>query len=139
MKRIEALLSQILDVPPPEIKNLAPLKAGMTNKSYRFDCNGEKLILRIPGKGTEKLINRRNEAHTYQVIGKENICDDIKYFDPETGYKISEFLEPIQTCDPQNPHDIAACMEMLWNFHALDIQVPYEFNLWKQSNFTKAS
>lgn len=135
MQHVKTILSQILNVPHSEIKSLAPLKAGMTNNSYRFICKGESLILRIPGKGTEKLIDRKNEAHTYHVINGKNICDNVKYFDPKTGYKISEFLEPVRTCNPQNPHDLTACMEKLESFHALNFQVPYEFNLWRQIEF----
>ena len=38
----------------------------MTNRSFLFDCNSTKHIMRIPGEGTDQLINRREEAQVYQ-------------------------------------------------------------------------
>ena len=31
----------------------------MTNRSFLFTCKGKKYIMRIPGEGTDQLINRR--------------------------------------------------------------------------------
>lgn len=55
----------------------------MTNRSFLFDCNGTKHIMRIPGEGTDQLINRREEAQVYQVIKDKGLCDDIEYINPE--------------------------------------------------------
>lgn len=40
----------------------------MTNRSFLFTCKGKKYIMRIPGEGTDQLINRRQEASVYQTI-----------------------------------------------------------------------
>lgn len=40
----------------------------MTNRSFLFDYQGIKHIMRIPGEGTDQLINRRNEAAVLQTI-----------------------------------------------------------------------
>ena len=53
------------------------LKAGMTNKSFLFrihkesgnkDYAGKDFICRIPGVGTGKLINRKEEEEIYRVV-----------------------------------------------------------------------
>lgn len=49
--------------------------------------------MRIPGEGTDQLINRRQEAAVYQTIAGRRICDEIAYINPENGYKITEYLE----------------------------------------------
>lgn len=64
----------------------------MTNRSFLFTCKNKKYIMRIPGEGTDQLIDRRQEAAVYNVIRPRHICDDIAYIDPNNGYKITEFL-----------------------------------------------
>ena len=41
--------------------------------------------MRIPGEGTDQLINRRQEAAVYQTIAGRRICDEIAYINPENG------------------------------------------------------
>ena len=55
----------------------------MTNRSFLFECGGFKHIMRIPGEGTDQLINRREEAQVYHVIQDKHLCDDIEYINPE--------------------------------------------------------
>ena len=59
------LAAQALGVSREEVSGLSELKKGMTNHSFLFQCKGKKYIMRIPGEGTDKLINRREEAAVY--------------------------------------------------------------------------
>ena len=64
-------LSLIADVFNEEVKNIThikSLKKGMTNRSFLFEINKEKYIMRIPGEGTSQLINRTEEYEVYQKI-----------------------------------------------------------------------
>lgn len=121
--------SSTLNVIPKEIKNISALKKGMTNKSFIFTCNGEKYIFRIPGKGTDQLINRKEEADVYSKISKYRICDDIIYINPENGYKITKFLKNCRTCDANNWDDVKKCITKLRDFHNLKIKVNHTFDL----------
>ena len=51
-------IGEALHVMPEEIVNIVVLKKGMTNRSFLFSCRDKKYIMRIPGEGTEQLINR---------------------------------------------------------------------------------
>ena len=62
------IIAKALKVSPSEIVDITVLKKGMTNRSFLFTCRGKKYIMRIPGEGTDQLINRREEAQVYQVI-----------------------------------------------------------------------
>lgn len=42
----------------------------MTNRSFMFKCRGKRFIMRIPGEGTEMLINRKQEYEVYQVTNR---------------------------------------------------------------------
>ena len=128
-------ICRALKVNAEEITGITVLKKGMTNRSFLFSCKGKKYIMRIPGEGTDRLINRRQEASVYQAIDGKHICDDIAYINPENGYKITEFLEGARVCDPLNTEDVKACMKRLRAFHDLKLKVDHEFNIFEQMEF----
>ena len=113
------VICQALGVKQDEITDITVLKKGMTNRSFLFTTKGKKYIMRIPGEGTEQLIDRREEAAVYQTIDGKKICDDIAYINPENGYKITEFLEGARVCDPDCPGDVEKCMKRLRRFHEI--------------------
>lgn len=124
-----------LETSPEYITGITVLKKGMTNRSFLFTCKGKKYIMRIPGEGTDQLINRRQEASVYHAIADKNICDDIAYINPENGYKITEFLEGARVCDPTDYEDVKKCMSRLRDFHAMKLKVAHEFDIFGQMEF----
>ena len=120
---------------PREITDIEVLKKGMTNRSFLFRCRGRKYIMRIPGEGTDQLIDRNHEADVYAAIAGRGLCDDVEYIDPATGYKITRFLEGVRTCDPEDVSDLTKCMEKLRAFHDMRLQVDHEFDLFRQIEF----
>jgi len=129
------LICKALCAKPEEITDITVLKKGMTNRSFLFTCKDKKYIMRIPGEGTDQLINRRQEAAVYYAIADKNICDDIAYINPENGYKITEFLEDARVCDPTDYEDVKKCMNRLRDFHALKLKVAHEFDIFGQMEF----
>lgn len=130
-----AVISKNLKTSQDKIVDITVLKKGMTNRSFLFTCRGKKYIMRIPGEGTDQLINRREEASVYQTINGRYICDDIIYINPENGYKITEFLDGARVCDPRNVDDLKRCMEKLREFHSLELKVNHEFDIFGQIEF----
>lgn len=129
------LICEVLDTKIDEITDITVLKKGMTNRSFLFSCQGKKYIMRIPGEGTEQLLNRRQEAEVYHSIAGKKICDDIVYINPATGYKITEFLIGARACDPLNYEDVKKCMKRLRAFHELKFKVNHEFDIFGQIEF----
>ncbi len=129
------IISQALQVSRNDINNISILKKGMTNRSFLFTCNSKRYIMRIPGEGTEFLINRKQEAQVYDAISSYDLCDDIYYINPENGYKITNFMENARVCDPLCEDDIAKCMDTLRRFHNLQLCVEHEFDIFKQIDF----
>ncbi len=70
-------ISQILQVSSYEIENITALKRGMTNCSFLFSCRNIKYIIRVPGEGTDQLIDRKQEAQVYQAIADKGLCDNV--------------------------------------------------------------
>lgn len=132
---IITLIADTLHVTQDEIEDITVLKKGMTNRSFQFYCRGKRYIMRIPGEGTDQLINRRQEYNVYKVIQSLHICDDIYYMNPENGYKITAFLENARVCDPLDPVDVRKCMRRLREFHELALKVDHAFNIFGQIEF----
>ena len=129
------IIAKVLKTTSSNIVDISVLKKGMTNRSFLFSCLDKKYIMRIPGEGTDQLINRKEEAQVYQVLDGRHICDDIIYINPENGYKITEFLEDSRVCDANNIEDVKACMKKLKEFHQLELSVDHEFDIFKQIDF----
>lgn len=98
-KRMPCSKSRRLQSNAVEIVNIEVLKKGWTNRSFLFTCKGQKYIMRIPGEGTDYLINRKEEADVYRVLEGKQICDDVVYMNPDNGYKITAYLEGARSCD----------------------------------------
>lgn len=129
------IIVQALDVKISNITDIIVLKKGMTNRSFLFRCGGRKYIMRIPGEGTDKLINRREEAEVYEVLRGRGICDDIAYINAQNGYKITEYLEGARVCNADSEEDIKVCMKKLREFHDQKLIVGHEFDIFKQIEF----
>ncbi len=129
------VICQALGARPDEVTNITVLKKGMTNRSFLFSCKDKKYIMRIPGEGTDQLINRRQEAAVYQNIAGRKICDEIAYINPENGYKITEYLEGARVCDAENEEDLQKCMKKLREFHGQKLKVDHSFDLFGQMEY----
>ena len=97
--KILTQIADILNCKTEELEEIQILKKGRTNRSFMFRCQGKKYIMRIPGEGTEMMIDRKQEYKVYQAIKKLGICDTVRFIDPETGYKLTEFIENARCCD----------------------------------------
>ena len=130
-----SIIQDCFNVEVDEIKNITVLKKGMTNRSFLFECQNQKYIMRIPGEGTDHLINRKEEADVYQALENRQICDDVLYMNPDNGYKITAYLEDATNCDAENWDEVEACMIKLREFHELNLTVDHRFDIFGQIDF----
>lgn len=131
-------ICQIFEVKPSEVTDIAVLKKGMTNRSFLFEIGHDpdkKYIMRIPGEGTDQLINRRQEADVYHAISGKGLCDDPVYINPDNGYKVTLFLNDVRNCDPTREEDLQRCMKLLRKFHKMNLQVNHAFDVFGQMQF----
>lgn len=129
------VICEALGAQQNEVTNITVLKKGMTNRSFLFSCKDKKYIMRIPGEGTDQLINRRQEAAVYQTIAGRRICDEIAYINPENGYKITEYLDGARVCDAEKEEDLQKCMKKLREFHGQKLRVDHSFDLFGQMEY----
>lgn len=118
-----------------DITGITVLKKGMTNRSFSFMCRGRRYIMRIPGEGTDRLIDRAKEAIVYKAVSEKKISDEIVLLDRENGFKISEYIEDARVCDAYNDEDVALCMKRLREFHDMRIVIDGEFDIFRQIDF----
>ena len=133
--RAMALISEVFQVPESQITGIECLKAGMTNRSFLFRIKGKAYICRIPGEGTEKLIDRRAEGESYRAIAPLGLAEELIYFNPENGYKISVYYEDARSADPESEADLRACMEVLKKLHRAPCRVSQRFDLGERIAF----
>lgn len=129
------LVSRTFQVPESEIHNIKCLKAGMTNKSFLFSVSGKQYICRIPGPGTELLINRRQEAEVYNAVKALGITENVIYFNGDNGYKISEYYEGARNSDAKNWKDVSQCMKLLRQVHQAGLSVGHDFDIRERIHF----
>ena len=128
-------ISNELGVLPEEISEITVLKKGMTNRSFLFSVGKEKYIMRIPGEGTDRLINRKEETDVYKVINGKNLSDEIIYINSENGYKITKYIKNTRACNPFCRDDVIKCMKLLKDFHNMNLRVEHYFDIFKQIEF----
>lgn len=129
------LICNTFDVNEYEITDINVLKKGMTNKSFLFSCKKNKYIMRIPGEGTDQLVNRAHEAYIYSAIMEKDICDDVVYINSKNGYKITRFISDSRPCNPYDINDVKLCMQKLKEFHSLELSVNHYFDIFEQIEF----
>ena len=118
-----------------DVTDISVLKKGMTNRSFLFSVKGEKYIMRIPGEGTDQLINREQEAEVFRALSGLGLCDDPIYINPENGYKITKFLNGVRACDTDNTGELRKCMKLLSDFHKMKLSVSHTFDIFGQIQF----
>ncbi len=74
---------------------------GLTNLVFKVDTGAERLVVRIPGKGTEDYIDRRVEGHNAAVAAEAGVSAELLQFD-EDGLMVSRFLDGCATMTPES-------------------------------------
>ena len=129
------IIAEQLGVRETDVMDIEVLKKGMTNRSFLFRCKGVRYIIRVPGEGTDRLIDREQESKVYAVIDGRNLCDSPLYMDAKRGYKITRYIEGVRCCDPDDLSDIRLCMKKLRVFHEMKLKVGHEFDLFRMIDF----
>lgn len=135
MDKYHSIIARALGVAAADIKDLQPLEKGMTNLSFLFTLGSKRYILRIPGEGTDKIIDRRNEFCVYGVLKGLGISENVVFFSPSCGYKISEYWDTARPCNPYDMADVRACMAFLRRFHEKDLCVAHSVDIFERIEF----
>lgn len=111
-----------------DIVDVAPVSAGLTNKSFRFSCAGEAYIYRHPGVGSDALINRTSEAYALGIARKLGLDSTFVHEDPIEGWKISRFIPGCIEFDYEDEAQVDAAMELIRRLHRSSETSPWSLD-----------
>lgn len=104
---------------------------GLTNHTYRVELeNGQTYVVRLPGAGTEELINRANERVSTKLACDLGIDAELLYFG-ETGEKVTCYIDGARTMSAglfKNEDILRKAAEVLRVLHTsgVDTKVPFD-------------
>ncbi len=107
---------------------------GLTNQNYKLYVGGQAHVLRLPGRGTGRFINRSTERANQEAAAKANFTISSIFFDGRTGVKITPYLSEARALDPasaRDPERAAAVAALLSRFHSSAIRFVNDFNVFK--------
>jgi thiamine kinase-like enzyme len=134
-RRIEAAL-------PPALRRQRLEKSGyeriggLTNQNYKLFFGEQTLVLRLPGRGTGRFIDRAMERANHEAAAKAGFTPASLYFDERSGVKISHFIEDAEALDPEEarkPEICEAVALFLSRFHASGLHFEKEFNVFRMA------
>ena len=70
---------------------------GMSNKNFRVNFEDKSYVLRVPGNGSEGMVERTNEEFNAIEACKMGVNPKIRYFNAKTGIKLADFVENAET------------------------------------------
>ena len=74
---------------------------GLTNRTYKVVLEENTVVVRLPGEGTEELINRFHKKISTELAGSIGIDTELYFFDEQTGVKVSKFIDASETMCPK--------------------------------------
>jgi thiamine kinase-like enzyme len=78
---------------PGRATAVVPIEAGITNRNYRVEVDGETFVLRLAGTDTELLgIDRAAEVEAGRVAAKAGVGPEVVAFEPDLGCIVTRFV-----------------------------------------------
>lgn len=108
---------------------------GMSNKNFRVDIDGRSYVLRVPGNGSEGMVERVNEEFNAIEACRLGVNPPIRYFNPETGIKLADYIENAETLNAatvQRHDNMRRIADIYRRVHNSHIRLKNEFNIFRE-------
>lgn len=131
------LLKYLADIFPGEDVSQAEVIqiGGMSNKNFRVNFKGRSYVLRIPGNGSDGMVERSNEEFNAIEGCKMGVNPEIRYFDAKTGIKLADYVENAETLNAatiQRHDNLRKIAEIYHKIHDAHVRLKNEFNLFQE-------
>lgn len=128
------LLKYLADIFPGEDVSQAEVIqiGGMSNKNFRVNFKGRSYVLRVPGNGSDGMVERSNEEFNAIEGCKMGVNPEIRYFDAKTGIKLADYVENAETLNAatiQRHDNLRKIAEIYHKIHDAHVRLKNEFNL----------
>ena len=125
-------ICSVLKCNEEDIKEIKPIKMGMTNTSFKFSYNGNSYVYRHPGPGTELIINRKSEFDSMKIAKELGLDDTYIYMDKDSGWKISKFIDEVKILDYADKKNVKRAISMLKKLHTSGKKTDFKFNIFDE-------
>lgn len=108
---------------------------GLTNRNFKVETNAGTFVVRLPGEGTEELINRRDEYLCTKLTNDIGIDSELIYFDLNSGIKIAKFIEEAETMNTEavrKMENMEAIAGIFKTLHTSGGKVPVDFDVFEK-------
>lgn len=108
---------------------------GMSNKNFRVNYEGMSYVLRVPGNGSEGMVERTNEEFNAIAGCRMGVNPEIRYFNAKTGIKLADYVENAETLNTATikRHDnLKKIAEIYHKIHDAHVRLKNEFNLFQE-------
>ncbi len=113
--------------------DIVPLEGGITNRNFVVTREGERFVLRVPGRDTELLgIDRANEARAATLAAEAGVGPPVIAFLPESRCFVTRFVEGthVPMADLRRDDVLGSVVRSLRRFHACP-PVSSSFNVFR--------
>lgn len=125
-------ICKVLNCEENQVKDIVPIKKGLTNISFVFEVENEKFVYRHPGIGTEEIINRESEAFSQEVAKKLSLDNSYIYMSSKEGWKISRFIDNCIDFNYRNEEHVHRGLALAKKLHDECIKSKWEFNIYNE-------
>ena len=134
LPKLKALLNEVFgDDEWKEIKRLG----GMTNHSYKITrIDGQEYLVRIPGDGTEEMINRIDERKSTELGCKLGIDSELLYFSDD-GRKVMRFIhnpQPMNEEVMKRKENLLQAAEIFHRLHTCGVDTGVRFEVFEMAH-----
>lgn len=109
---------------------------GMTNHSYKVTLeDGSELLVRIPGEGTEEMINRSDERKSTQLACDLKIDSELLYFGDD-GTKVMTFIhnpQPMNNMVMKARGNLRQAAEIFHRLHTCGVDTGVRFEVFEMA------
>src|SRR5438093_8684820 len=98
----------------------SPLAGGITSVNYRVEADGEAFVVRIEGRGTERLgIDRQREYQCLVAASRTGVGPEVVYCLPAEGILVTRFIggRNLSAEEMRRPETIARVVRSLHLYH----------------------
>lgn len=109
---------------------------GLTNRNYKVELGDEVLVLRLPGRGTGRFINRSIERANQEAAVRAGFTPPPVYFNGRTGVKISRFIDGAEALDGKAAREPGVHLEIaafLARFHGSGLRFVNDFDVFRMA------
>lgn len=122
----------VLGCTKSEIRDVYPLKQGLTNLSCHFATDDGEWVYRHPGAGTELIIDREAEVEGLETARLLGLDSTFVFANPRRGWKISRFVPNARNLDAHVDSELKEAMEYARRLHESHVTVRRSFSFYEE-------